>query len=279
MPAFMIISGYLFGLSKKTNAINVIKNKINHLLIPIFTWAILTTIIFAIKEETFNFLTIIKKYIHTSIYSLWFLWAVFYSTTVSIIIKVHFNNNIYIHFLLIIVSFFIPDSLNLGLYKFVYPFFILGYYFHNIKDFIFKHKRTILLISTIIFIILLFIYNKDSYIYTTGHFITSYYQLYIDIYRYIIGVFGSCCVFMWIYYLKKYFYRKNSIISYIGQKTMGIYIISDYINLILTKLTKDLQSFNLIYLTIETCVTIVLSLIIIKCVEQNVLLKKYLLGS
>ena len=60
---------------------------------------------------------------------------------------------------------------------------------------------------------------------------------------------------------------------------MGIYIISDYINLILTKLTKDLQSFNLIYLTIETCVTIVLSLIIIKCVEQNVLLKKYLLGS
>lgn len=61
MPAFMIISGYLFGLSKKTNAINVIKNKINHLLIPIFTWAILTTIIFAIKEETFNFLTIIKN--------------------------------------------------------------------------------------------------------------------------------------------------------------------------------------------------------------------------
>lgn len=278
MPAFMIISGYLFGLSNKTNTFQIIKNKIKHLLVPIFVWSILITLMYAIHDGTFDILWIIKSYIIRSIYDLWFLWAVFYSTFISTIIKNYFNNNIYIHYFLILISFFIPDILNLHLYKFVYPFFVIGFYFHYIQNIIFRHKKMILAISTLLFIILLSIYNRDSYIYITKHFVNSYYQLYIDIYRYLIGLVGSCSTFMWIYYLKNIFIRILSPISFIGEKTMGIYIISNTLNMILLVITKEIQSFNLAYLILETCTIITLSLIIIKFLEQYKFTKKYLLG-
>lgn len=280
MPAFMLISGYLFALNKKNDVIYVIKRKIKHLLIPIFAWSILDTIYY-ILHNGFG-LWSIKIYLSQCIHALWFLWALFYCSTIFILVKRFLRDNIYIHILFIIISFAIPDNLNLNLYKFVYPFFLLGYYSHNIKDKIktYLNHKFILLTSTILFILLLLLYNYDSYIYTTGHTITSYYMLYIDIYRYTIGIIGSCCMFMWIYHFREILKFLPSL-SYIGKKTMGIYIISGFLcYYILPRLAykTNIHSFNLAILAIESASIIIASLITVHFIERFPSLKKYLLG-
>ena len=95
---------------------------------------------------------------------------------------------------------FIPDWLNTELWKFMYPYFIVGY-FANKKNLSAQLDLKYVLIPLAIgFAFLLAFFNKDSFIYTSGININSLDQLWVDMYRYIIGFVGSF-LFLAITYL------------------------------------------------------------------------------
>lgn len=295
MPLFMLISGYLFanGINKKAK--DIIINKFKSLIIPIIMWALLPLAIFiitSILEHEFSFVFTIKRYIIYCISSLWFLWAVFFCSLVVVAVNKLFKDNILVHVLIFIVSFIVPDVLNLALYKYMYPFFVIGYYYNKgnfeVKlNKVYNNYYFILAVAIIFFLSLQF-FETEIYIYKSKHTIINKNiaeQIYINLFRYAIGLIGSIfalTTLLKLYQIKtlKKIATHNKLILFTGKSTMGIYIISCYINeYFLIPITKSLSGTNYLIILIETITVILLSLLIIKLIQKCNFLNKYLLGA
>lgn len=286
MPLFMIISGYLFKFSIqqgfKTNLIKKIKN----LVIPIFAWASFPLFFRILTNQMINITieNIFTYYFNTAITHLWFLWAVFWCSFIVLIIYHFLQNNIWVYIILWITSFLIPDIYNLELYKFMYPYFILGFFYNSKQNKIIRYNNHLYITIAILFITLLFFYNYNAYIYTSGHYIGNnnfITQMIINSYRYIIGFIGS--IFIIISILKIFKFIKPSIISmlsYIGKRTMGLYIISGFINTsLLTSLTYKVKEINYLITILESIGILILTLTIIYIIQHSKLFNRLLLGS
>lgn len=94
----------------------------------------------------------------------WFLWAIFFCSLVVLLVSKFFKDNILIYLLGFLITFFVPDSHNLFLYKFMYPYFLIGYFFNKAGIFIkltqikASYKSIIGVESGIVFVILLYFF-------------------------------------------------------------------------------------------------------------------------
>lgn len=291
MPLFMLVSGFLFYKYRNESISEVFISKSKSLLIPILFWQLIY-LLFALIINDYTPLLFLKKYIASVITGLWFLWAVFYSSLlISIInnvIKSNKNKKI-AYFIIFILTFITPDFLNLSLYKYMLPYFIIGYYCQNTITFIKNiNLWTYILITTIstsVFLFLLHYFNYDSYIYTSGYSIftgsiDAIKHIKIDIYRFIIGLFGSVVMILIINLIdnnkSRLLLRTKKAIKYIGVNSLGIYIISGYTMSILSYL--NLNSLKYGYSLIASLIIIILSVVIIQVIKTNVWAKYLLLG-
>lgn len=238
MPLFMIISGYLFYYAtRKRNIKEIIKRRFKQLIIPAIAWYTIYSIInlgIQVFYNKLSFIIAILKYIKGIPYQFWFLFTLFYLTIIFIIVKKKFNDKIEYYILIFILLIVFPDILNIQYLKFMYPYFLVGYLFNkyegNINKYKYKYKRIIYYMSAILYFILLFKWNKNYYIYTTG--MTLYNtdilnKLYIISYRYIIGLCGSILIIMILSNIFNVY--KFRFISKMGKYTLGIYILQEYI--------------------------------------------------
>ena len=295
MPLFMLISGYFFayGITKKAKDIFI--NKFKSLIVPILTWAIFPLVVFVITtilKNDFSIIATIKYYISYSLFSLWFLWAVFWCSLLVLITNKIFKDEIFIYILIFTISFFLPDGYNLAEYKFMFPYFVIGYFYkkYNFQEKLNKiyNSNYFLCISGIIFFILLYHFERSSYIYTSKFSILHkdiINQLSIDLYRYFIGFIGSIFTLSLLLKLyniatKKIILNENNFIITIGKNTMGIYIISSFINqYILKRVTSFLTHPNYFIIGIESVLVILVSILIIKFIQQYKIPNKFLLGA
>lgn len=294
MPLFMLISGYLFafGINKPTK--EILANKFKSLIIPILTWALISLASFVVTRlftGEFNINYTLGYFILYSIHSLWFLWAVFYNILIVTVVNKLFKDSIIIYVLIFFVSFIIPDSYNLALYKFMYPFFVMGYLYkkHNLQERLQNiHNNYFIFTTGVLFFILLTFFERDSYIYTSKHTIIGKdiaQQLYIDFFRYIIGLIGSVFTISLLYKIYKSrilnkILNKNNFIITIGKSTMGIYIISEFININpLSFITKDMSGPDYLVITVESISIIIICILIMKIIQKHRILNKYLLGA
>ncbi len=283
MPLFMLISGYFFAFSVKTKKwTKLIVTKFRQLVVPLFGWSILSLIITLIKPETrpvtveltWVWNSLVKGFISAP----WFLWAVWFCSIIIIIVRKLFKDNTLVYILLSLVTFIIPEEKNLALLNFMWPFFLMGYFF-NAKDYTVKLKKIylnkIFIISIfVIFAYLLPLYNYDTYIYTSGYSLIgrdASVQLYNDFLRFAIGLVGSVAIMYIVYPIVKILPdRINRMIAYIGKNTLGLYIVSSVINVeILAKVTAGFTELNYFYVIIESVIILCASLII------NGLLKRF----
>ena len=295
MPLFMLISGYFFAYGINKEAKDIFINKFKSLIVPILTWAILPLVIFiaakCLKNE-FSIISTIKHYISYSLHSLWFLWAVFWCSLIVIIINKIFKDKTLIYVLIFAVSFLIPDGYNLQLYKFMFPYFIIGYFYkkYNCQEKLSKiyNSNYFICTSGAIFFILLYYFERESYIYVSKHTILNkdiINQLSIDLYRYFIGFIGSIftlSLLIKIYNIikKQIIFKENNFILTIGKNTMGIYIISNFINkYILYRVTSFITYPNFFIIGIESVLVILISILIIKFIQRYKILNKFLLGA
>lgn len=190
--------------------------------------------------------------------------------------------------LLIVLSFFAPDAYNIYLYKFTFPFFLSGYFFnknHSKLDIINVKSGRMFCLFIALFCVLYVFFDSEKLVYLSGFSIFQddgkwAYHCYINVYRFIIGLVGAVTVilaFAIIY--PKINNRTKKILSFIGQRTMGIYIVSTVLFIyVLKNITIRLPWVNYWVLLFESVVMVAISLAITSFLQKNEIIGKLLLG-
>ena len=233
MPFFMLISGYLFFFSEqKRKMVELIEYKGKSLLYPILMCSLLNLLLTnGISSIMGGYSSLKSCAIGTiPISSLWFLWSVL-ACSIAIAFAMKISNRPIIQGVLMIVgiplvALFPNWSLNL----YMYPYFVIGYlYARNGKHFS-KAKPVIGISSTVIFAVMMCFYEKKHYIYTSGLFggDTIMESLYIDFFRWAIGLFGSITV-IWlceIVFTRIKHGRLTAGIENLGKDSLAVYALS-----------------------------------------------------
>lgn len=263
MPLFMLISGYLFYFSfSKRNLKDLLIHRAQSLLQPIvfgtfFDFLITVALFNAISG---NLGSLLEAPWLKNLSSFWFLWSVLVASLAIAVICKKFNNIIIR--ILLLVSFIPAIALfpNTVLNLFMYPYFILGFFYAEYKDKLHPAIHNLKYFTLVLFPILLCFYERKHFIYTTGLFNIDKYSLFeiivIDMYRWLIGLIGSIFVLTFVEIIYKYVIKKDSKklifngLSTLGKKSLQIYVISvpliaAYLPIILQKVLSYFNNENI----------------------------------
>lgn len=231
MPLFMLISGYLFGITSRKKAYkDILFSRLVSIGVPFVVYGFLLYWIwyFFHKTHGFHFLdlgwTIIKN--------MWFLSSILLNciivASVTYICKQSIWRDVILWFLFVL-TFFISDRYISVIHKFMYFYFVVGFFFnqHSVKwphwfwnKWSFAGLTVLSVICILFFRDTMFIYKGVFGIFEDG--IIHYERLYTNILRFIIGLCVSCWVMRIIFYL--YNHIKNlSLWIHLGGQTLAIY--------------------------------------------------------
>ena len=207
----------------------------------------------------------------------WFIWAMLASMLIVYFVHRVFDDSILIYVVILMIFLVTPDYLNIGTWKFMYPFFVFGY-FLNAKR-LTENMQFASLWSTcllaIVWLVMAAFYKNEYLIYNYGIYVTGFRMLLIDLYRYLIGFAGSllflklCCSFK----------MRSEIIQYIGKNTLPLYFIDCLINSYVFPRIRIYLTFSYLLLLTETIVIVCGSLLFILLVKKNSFLSRVLLGN
>lgn len=292
MPLLMLISGYFFSYSlKKYTVWKLTLNRIQRLLVPILCWSFVPFVISLLKDKiSFRVDVWILKYLCIAGNNLWFLWAVLILSFVVILSKYIAGNSVYVYAGLLILLLFLPDSGNLYYYKFMYPYFIMGY-LCNEKGVLHSNIRNPIILLGILggaFASLLVLYNYDSYVYTTKICILTengFKQLGIDLYRWLIGFVGSAFVILSVKLVIAERMEHPAVriicrgLIWLGKNSLLIYIIDDLLcTYALLGITKKVTCFAPV-IAAETMAIIGVCYIINMLIKRVPVFRTLLLGN
>lgn len=246
MPLFMFICGYLFFHSNQKGFSIIIKSKLRSIGIP---WMVFSIIIYILtfwfsRMDTFyfsHFLIMMRS-------NMWFLSSLLLNCLVVACIT-HRNRDkcipLWLLLLLFILTFFIPGSLIPDTHLFMFPYFLMGYWCYQKKlDLhLYLTNSYIMLTLTCVFVITLFIYDRELTIYRGGgiciisNYGIDYAKFAKDVLRFLIGVTNGFW-FMGISQRLTKYDKGNGIIMHLGRMTLAIYgfqciayvIITEYMN-------------------------------------------------
>lgn len=237
MPLFMLVSGYLFCYSiNKYDTATLLKNKFRGLLLPIFSFGVIVWFVPIIKWIAGNGVEGVPCKFFSFVflnYHLWFLWSVLLNSIITILVH-KLNDPLYIYVVIWFLLMLIPEQCLHGLYSWTYPFFVMGY-IANKASLPMKFQvniRNICFLS-LLYVVLLLFFDKDSYAYISGQFILredGIYYLYQNAYRFLIGLTGSALILCLIKWGYDHAYKDKKYIvflSSIGQCSLGIYCFQD----------------------------------------------------
>lgn len=225
MPFFMLISGYFLRRSmQKYNYRHLLLSKVTTILFPTVLWSL-----------------IISR--GTSILGYYFLYAVFLSSVIIVLVEEFANKTVikYLLYFLLISLLYLIDYKPFNL-CYLFPFFLFGF-----KTDIWQTNYKMLCFC--LFLISICFWNDSFVIWKADtNILHGYKVLGVNIYRLSIGIVGVVTmkmVFDMLYdYFKKRYPSQLSLISEtIGKETLGIYIFHVFIVTILLKnLVKLLNS-------------------------------------
>lgn len=300
MPLFMLISGFLFGRSvrlydrKKTA--EQIFDKAKKLIVPLLLFSVLDLILsisnWISAGIQINIKIVALQYLILFVTERWFLWAVFWCFLFSLLWKNLLKENPFVLAALFLIMFAVPDGLNLGAYKYMLPYFIIGnklfeaYYDDSMR----KRAEKFLNFKSFIPAVLLFTallsgYGGDKTVYISGYKLIGkdiFNQLYIDAYRFLIGLSGSVVMGFLIYFISKSKLTEKfmDILSHVGKYTMGIYLLSQYVVVyIFNNITDNYYRDNIaaapnyLLTVLETALALIICLILIKIMKKLPILK------
>lgn len=246
MPLFMIISGYYAWNSvcrAKTASERkaMIVRKCIYVITPNIAWKIIEFVyMFAIDAYIYwGFDVFLKDLILGILTNFWFLWAILYSFLLVCLMHYRLRDSVWVYILIFIAMFFTPDGMALNAYKFMLPYYLIGFYGNKNKERLLSTRfwqklqnGPAVLVSGVIFFALFSFYTADSMIYLTGYkLIGKNYgvQIGIDVYRFLVGL---CGIVFWFFVwrtllgLRWRWDRGIRILAYLGRRGFGIYIIS-----------------------------------------------------
>lgn len=281
MPLFAAISGYLFYLAKEKSCVEVIKKIFFSLIIPIFSISLVDSL-GRYLNGSWTLLGGIKDFLLIMNSKLWFLAAMAYCMFLTYFFAKVLNNVIVPSIVLCVISLLIPNLYHLELYNFVFPYFVIGYLInkYSLSQRYYSYVFFICLLA--LFLVLIFFYNYECYIYTSGLCIINSpnKQILIDIFRWLIGLSGCGSIICIIYFL----YSKKSTILiwrglvFLGRISIGLYVFNDYLMLIYKTCFPSLLIPNLFCWIVATSFILITGSIMTMVVKRIIPLNIMFLG-
>lgn len=288
MPLFMIISGYLFFYS--VNKYSFLQNtgkRIITLLIPIMAWSFAYNIVNdLIAGKNIISISFVKQCIWYAIGSFWFLWALFYCSLIIAFVNRYCRDHFLAYFVILILTFIIPDSYNIYLYKYMYPYFVIGYMVNKYKEYIKRRKENyiIWILFAVCFCCMLLFYDEKTYIYVSKYRVLGheapFKMFFTNVFRFVIGLWGSILTIRFIRVVNENISPQISEkIELVGKNSLGIYIISDFLfPLVLSPLSAEFNGINYFVLLVETAFITILSFIFSTVIKKIPIINFFLFG-
>lgn len=260
MPLFMMISGYLFFNSNQKNFKTLVLSKLKVIGAPMLTFIFLNYlfqyILMAFRcNVQYVFVHYFKRiFLGTT---MWFLLSLLLNIiVVSILTRILRKNTLLFlgMIMIFVISLFIPDSIVLSVHKFMFPFFCLGYILkqNEIPLYVFSKKKIVLCFLTILSVVAVWWFNKETYIYTSGFCVLEGGGgkiFLIDCKRILIALIVSYTFMQYVYL---HAYHRDIIVDKvkrIGQMSLFIYGMNITFNTYLSKLLSLLSiNFDFNYL-------------------------------
>lgn len=289
MPLFASVSGYLFYSSvvRKGFLVSVI-SRIKKLMPVIIGWVpILLVIGWFLEKNEIKVTAAIWLFLT----DFWFLWTIIISSVLLFLTCGFKNEMSKIYVLIVLVLFLVtPDYSWISSHKFMFVFYYLGYRVAEKNLLSQLLKINVFIITSILWGFLLFFYNEDCFIYTTGYSLlgkTWHVQLGIDVYRIGIAICG-CIMFVNIIKLLLNV-KKNPLryaigcICWMGKNSLGIYVLSSFIGgYIFDPFFRiHVESyFSMLSISlVETICIMIMCYVMITIINMNKVLSKFLIGS
>ena len=238
MPLFALVSGYLFYWSVSSRSPReVLIRQVNNLLLPAFSWAVLVQVLRAVlrvyRGDIYGAQAALLG-IYGNFRGLWFLWAMLYASVIVVLVRERFKDSILVYALIPFLLIVMPGKIAPSSYVFVYPYFAAGYLWHREhmdEKFSLSNNKLLCPVIILVWCIMLLFYERSSYVYTTGTGLIKYRhggefvpsQIWIDIFRWLIGFAGCGAVLILLKLIKPV-----KFIAAIGVRSLGIYIMSGY---------------------------------------------------
>ncbi len=290
LPMFAIISGYLYYFKHDESLKHKMSKLFFSLFVPILSWSVL------FKFYQYIYLNIegdvtftVFDILYFIITNLWFLWAILINSLFIIVLQKCKSDNVITSSFLILLILFIPSFLHSHLYFFLTPFFFGGYLI-NKKNIIKKveEQNLILMFSSfLMWIGLLSLFSRSTYIYDTKIYLFEWgligwkAQLYNDVVRIVIGFVGSLFVFCAIKVICNcvFFQKLVSFFSSLGKVSLGIYIISLQVNMVLLPVVDSLLTKSYLMNVVETIFIVAFCVGMVWIIKRSQVLNFLLLGS
>lgn len=289
MPLFMLLSGYFFFESNKKNLRQVVISRLKSIAIPLFAFSFLCNLmggvacIFRHGDLWQGMCRMLLGY-----NNLWFLAALLFCTFLTAALTRLFRSQAlqYVAMaLLVFALMFLPDGFIAAEYKFVLPFFFIGYICRNyqlIPPSKLLQSNGIIAIATITSALAIWWFDENTYIYISkyawsrGEFLD---QVFINSKRIIIAIVLSITVLLYIYRFTAYL--NCSFLIKLGQASLFIYGVNTLIDVYYPSLLRFLNinlEFNYMISIAFVILNIVVCLLLYKICNASQLLRILFVG-
>lgn len=224
MPLFALVSGYFFWQSASRRSLPALLRKIAvQLFLPIVSFALIYYVVHYPLPSSFGNLApyALGAVLHIT-KALWFLWAIMYSCLLLVLSRRVGLDSWWVQLLIVAVLYCLRDSAMTGGMKFLYPFFLLGYYARKLaagSQIAVNTKPVGVGISRLVeraggmgrlcwvvcipslllyCVVMHYLYGYDTYFYTTQIYLfrtsAPLHQLVVDVVRLFAGLCGSVAI-------------------------------------------------------------------------------------
>lgn len=292
MALFMLVSGYLFGISLKRHTWSqVFASRFTSLLLPLMSWGLIGVVVAVIHYH--GIVPLLKAIVWQYLYHMWFIWAIFYNSLFVLMLRRFCKDSALIYFIAWLLLFVIPDAFNLSLYKYMYPYFLCGYLtckfdlLARLQDRICSNWG-LLMACAVSYVLLMQFFVYESYIYTSHYSIVNFktgafdwWKLGNDIYRMVTAFAGSGLVLLSVYTLwkKTSWFPIWKLIAKLGKASLVVYLFSSEVIFfhVLPKITQGFVPSYLITL-LETVIILFVCYLVYMVMKNVTFLNKLFLG-
>lgn len=225
MPLFMLVSGYLATTTfKKYNFSQFFSRKTRQLVLPVLSWSLPFTLFLLVLSHqhlSTQFPAIFLAKYWESALGFWFIWALFLGFSVVFVARLFGKAENIVLVLLNFLVLLIPDLFGSETWKFVLPFFCIGYLAASRPN-LPRLSNYIYLFFVLLSIVIYVSWKKEFSVYISGMNISAQ-NIGIIFYRF----FASLIVSLTLYEILQRLYSRfpSNLLMFLGRHTLSIYIV------------------------------------------------------
>ena len=245
MPLFMGISGYLaFSGIQKSDFFLFSFRKCKAYILPILAWAVLFRLVTYLFTNKVTLEDLPVSILIEAAVNLWFLWALLGCLILTAFVKAMGWN----FWLLYAASFFLvlllPERGNIVMFKFMYPYFQVGYTLASAGSNEWKRfqRNALLIFAVVVTALGFYLWTKETYIYNSRMSLTLGNSGNIGL-RYTVGFAASILMVFVLHfaYEKSIGIIKRSM-EILGRDSIFIYILQSYLFIALSRVVTKIYA-------------------------------------